>query len=526
MDIQLLFRKHTPLSDDHLPWLCGGEEHTWVARRNTSGKGAVSAILVRALVCTLNGHVLEACSSAEADKLDLVVRSHTRPATVSHCWLDWTRKRCGVPHGEEAKITYHLGVLAIVQALTQVETAMDFWKAYASLLGVFRQYGHSEEIKGALCRAADELYYLLRYGTADPEPPNSRLEALQVGPQKPSIDLAGMKSLSLSPLTDPDALDHLLGHAPAPLVSTSTDHAQPASPGGFVGWQAQALAKALAAGDNILLAGPTGTGKTFALHQVIQGLDAFLVTIEGKEGLTDLDFLGAILPQEDGTRRWVDGPLLRAMRQARLEPVLLFLDEINRIPRVHLNILLGLMNPKSSEACQQMGVSPSGEGPFYVVETPMTSEVVVCPALHLRIVAAGNFGRTYQVYDLDPAVRRRFDVVIEFDYLEYQDELDLVCREAPRLVTVTREALVRLAQETRRLMSNGELPGCIDTASLLNWARKCMLVKADSLNEIMLAAKLTWADLVCGRDHTGRVNQGSFQALMDYLSSLAILPEA
>jgi midasin (ATPase involved in ribosome maturation) len=31
--------------------------------------------------------------------------------------------------------------------------------------------------------------------------------------------------------------------------------------------------------------------------------------------LTDLDFIGAILPQEDGSRRWVDGPLLRAMRQ-------------------------------------------------------------------------------------------------------------------------------------------------------------------------------------------------------------------
>jgi MoxR-like ATPase len=252
-------------------------------------------------------------------------------------------------------------------------------------------------------------------------------------------------------------------------------------------------------------------------------MDSFLVTIEGKEGLTDLDFIGAILPQEDGTRQWVDGPLLRAMRQARLEPVLLFLDEFNRIPRSHLNILLGLMNPKSGQACRQMGMDTKGEGPFYIVEAPMTSEIIACPAAHLRIVAAGNFGHAYQVYDLDPAVRRRFDTVIEFDYLEYQDELALVQREASQLNACTIEALVKLAQETRRLLSNGEIPGCVDTASLLNWARKCERCTTNSLASIMQAAKLTWADTICGRDHTGRVNQGAFKALEDYLTSLAIL---
>ena len=115
----------------------------------------------------------------------------------------------------------------------------------------------------------------------------------------------------------------------------------------------------------------------------------------------------------------------------------------------------------------------NGEGPFYIVEAPMTSEIVACPAAHLRIVAAGNFGRAYQVYDLDPAVRRRFDTVIEFDYLEYRDELALVRREAPDLGARAAEALVKLAQETRRLLANGEMPGCVDTASLLNWAKKC-----------------------------------------------------
>jgi MoxR-like ATPase len=528
MDTVLLFRKRTPLTDDRLPWLRGSEEHPWAARRNTSGKGVVSAILVRALLSALEGSVLEAGRSRSNNHVRAVVRSHSTPETAAECWLDWSSSRCGVPHGEETKVTYHLGVLAIVQTLGYPDLARDFWQAYTGLLGAFRQYGRSAEIKEPLCRAADELYFWLRYGPADPDSSHSRLEALQIGLQRPTPDTSELFSMNVNPLTDPDALRSLLGEA---LVSEEAAHSAveaPAILGGFVGWQAESLADALASGDNILLAGPTGTGKTFALHQVVQNMDSFLVTIEGKEGLTDLDFIGAILPQEDGSRRWIDGPLLRAMRQARLEPVLLFLDEVNRIPRVHLNILLGLMNPKSGQACRQMGMDVDNEGPFYIVEAPMTSEIVACPAARLRIVAAGNFGRAYQVYDLDPAVRRRFDTVIEFDYLEYRDELALVRREAPDLGARAAEALVKLAQETRRLLSNGEMPGCVDTASLLNWAKKSERsagnsLAPNSLGSIMQAAKLTWADTVCGRDHTGRVNQGAFKALEDYLSSLAIL---
>jgi hypothetical protein len=523
MDVMLLFRKHSPLSEDGLPWLSGAEEHAWTARRNTSGKGAVSAILVRSLLCTLEGNVLEAYRNPSATVVRLVVRSHRAPSSAAGCWLDWSSQRCGIPHGELNKVTYHLGVLAMLQSLAEPKAALDFWQAYAALLVAFRQYGRTVEVKEALCRASDELYYLLRFGTADPQASNSRLERLQIGTSRPLPDGPEFIPVDISPLVDPEALASLLGGGtPEKNTLPALKHASSAACG-FVGWQLEALSRALFSGDNILLAGPTGTGKTFALHQVVESQDAFLVTIEGKEGLTDLDFIGAILPQEDGSRRWVDGPLLRAMRQARLEAVLLFLDEINRIPRAHLNILLGLMNPKSGQACRQMGLDTSGDGPFYLVETPLTSEMVVCPSENLRIVAAGNFGRLYQVYDLDPAVRRRFDTVIEFDYLEYQDELAWLHREVPHLGDNASQALVKLAQETRRLMSNGELPGCIDTASLLNWARKCAGRRAASLDELMQAARLTWADMVCGRDHTGRVNRGSFAALEDYLTSLAIL---
>jgi MoxR-like ATPase len=148
---------------------------------------------------------------------------------------------------------------------------------------------------------------------------------------------------------------------------------------------------------------------------------------------------------------------------------------------------------------------------------------VWCPIEHLSIVAAGNFGRAYAVSDLDPAVRRRFDTVIEFDYLDHDAELELVVHESG-LARLVADYLVKVAAETRRMLGNAELPGCIDTASLLNWARKCARAKAKTVGDVMKQAQLTWADLACGRDHTGRVNQANFQALADYLKSLGGLP--
>ena len=89
----------------------------------------------------------------------------------------------------------------------------------------------------------------------------------------------------------------------------------------------------------------------------------------------------------------------------------------------------GADEPQEPLCPADAGLDLPGAGPFYLIEAPMTTEIVACPAAHLRIVAAGNFGRVYQVYDLDPAVRRRFDTMIEFDYLPYEQELSLLRRE-------------------------------------------------------------------------------------------------
>ena len=92
--------------------------------------------------------------------------------------------------------------------------------------------------------------------------------------------------------------------------------------GRFVGRQAQLIYDGLQRGKTVLLAGPTGTGKTLAVEEVAQQMpDARLVRVEGKEGLLDVDFLGNIVPRED-QRVWQDGPLAEAIQAAQFDPVI------------------------------------------------------------------------------------------------------------------------------------------------------------------------------------------------------------
>ena len=533
MNVHILFGSKKTIDDWGAGWLKGGLEHTHLAARNATGKATLSGTLAKSLIAVLNGHV----KSAMACTLLLdghahhgcfaEVASHSSPGKINQCWATEDRGHFGFPFGGAGNITYHVGILAILDALKYMVEGRDFWHAYASLLDKFNGWGLSPDIKGEFLKAADELYYLLRYRFSPSSPTNDRFEVSEAHAHNGArMDLGSETPFDLHLLQDPDlirrTLDDPVERSPRPAPAPASD--PDVDLGGFKGWQGPALRSAVACGENCLLAGPTGTGKTMLTELVALDAGYELVNIEGKEGLVDLDFLGAILPQADGSRAWADGPLLRAMRMAQASPVLLFIDEVNRVPREHINLLLGLMNPKSGDVCRHMGLDVLGEGLFYVVEVPMTSELVFCPRAHLRIVAAGNFGRAYAVYDLDPAVRRRFDTVIEFEYLPYEQEIELL-RDRTGLNGVTAEALVKLAGETRRMMENGELPGAVDTASLLNWAGKCQRVGTETVHAVMQQARLTWVDLVCGRDHTGRVNQCNFEALQDYLESLGLLPK-
>jgi MoxR-like ATPase len=543
MDIGLLFRKRHALTDEGLPWLRGDERGPWCARRNLTGEAGVSAILIRAVQAAAQHHVICDARFTAREGRAITIVSSTSKSTgkVIESYLQagppWAAY---LPNGHEDRVTYYLGLLVLAEAMAAPSAYVDLLDAYEELIAATTGGTILEAYKDLLCRVADEVYYALRYQDLPVDRANDRLGDLQVH------DLAAFSAAGLSggvaPYAPPVFYDaaQLRAHrsgssasSPSPAArspktrSRSTVRATPIlnGLGRFVGRQAQLIYDGLQRGKTVLLAGPTGTGKTLAVEEVAQQMsDARLVRLEGKEGMLDVDFLGNIVPRED-QRVWQDGPLAEAIQAAQFDPVILFLDEVTRFPREQINLLIGFLNRKSGDLCRQEDLPLEGDGPFYVARVPQdNSKVFTCPCEHLLIVAAANFGKDYAVYPLDPALRRRFTMVVEFDYPGKDAEIDLLARSTC-LDRVFAEALVAVAIESRRVHENGDLPGQIDTASLIEWGRKCAEFEARTATQVMDMAALTWADLVCGRTHDGRVNQGHFAALRDHLEALGKLPK-
>jgi len=557
MDTSLLFRKRAALTDEGLSWLRGDERSAaWCAHRNSTGEAGVSAILIRAMQAAAQHHAVCEARFTVKDGQPLTVVSSTSKSTgkvVESYLLSGTPWSAYLPNGSPERLTYYLGLLVLAEAFAAPAAYTDLLDAYEALITATKGGTILAAHKDLLCCAADEIYFALRYQDLPVDRAHDRLADLLVH------DLAAFGALSssggsgITPYSPQVFYDAAQLHAyrSGTLVTTTPPTAatpvtatrivkkaaktQPATKplvvpnphglGRFVGRQALLLYDGLRRNRTVLLAGPTGTGKTLAVEEVAQQLpDARLCRLEGKEGMLDVDFLGNIVPRQD-QRVWQDGPLAEAIQAAQFDPVLLFFDELSRFPREQINLLIGFLNRKSGDICRQENLNVEGDGPFYVARVPQdNSRVFVCPCDHLLIVAAANFGKDYAVYPLDPALRRRFTMVVEFDYPGKDAEIDLITRSTG-LDRLLAETLVAVAIESRRVHENGDLPGQIDTASLIEWGRKCAEFEARTSTQVMDMAALTWADLVCGRTPDGRVDKGHFEALRDHLDALGKLPK-
>jgi MoxR-like ATPase len=201
----------------------------------------------------------------------------------------------------------------------------------------------------------------------------------------------------------------------------------------------------------LLLAGETGTGKTYAILKLIKELrekgfiDEFIqINLSG--GVEDIDLIGKIIPA-NGTWKVIDGELTKAFRLAQKgKKVVVLLEELTRASQSARNLILKAIDPTGGE---------------YVLNNFLTGETLRVGIDRIWFVGTANIG--YEDTEaLDPALKRRFIIVYK-GYDEEKEKLILLNLGYDPMVV---ERIIQFAKAVRNVYKNGDLESPLDTGTL------------------------------------------------------------
>jgi len=362
-----------------------------------------------------------------------------------------------------ARPSFQAGILFACQSL--LARMADFGEAHLEALKATKPQKpalNRDAIYQALLSAQDELLFA---ALADLDADSLSIFTEASGAELPNT--TGADWIDLKPLVNDIATlgKHLAGEdtiykAITPSIASPDKAVVDAD--GFIGPQLEKTKRYMLEGKHVFHHGPTGTGKTFVWRKAMgelgmlpencESIDDYPYRIHGSGGLEDWQFIGAYALLPDGTRQWANGPLTQAM----LDGKRLVVEELNRMPVAMQNILIGAMD-------------------YGVISLTQYDSRVIKMTAGFAIDAMANIGAEFVgTEDIDPAIMRRFQRKIAYDYLPEDDEVELLRSRTPKLNITNARVLVRIANTIRQQVEEGptsvDVENAVSPAALLESA--------------------------------------------------------
>lgn len=204
---------------------------------------------------------------------------------------------------------------------------------------------------------------------------------------------------------------------------------------------------------SLYLCGPTGCGKSSIIIEAAARVGIPVWNVVAHSRLETPELVGGYRLTETGGMKWVDGPLVSAMKEGGW----FLLDELD------------LLDPATAA-----GLNGVAEGRPLTI--PETGEVV-SPAEGFRFIAtansngAGDSTGMYQgILRQNMAFLDRF-YMVELGYPDEEIEKTILTKITPNLALEIRDRMVKIANEVRELFVKGEVEVTFSTRTLTRWAR-------------------------------------------------------